>query len=50
MLNGKCCSIWDYLVQLTADKQVTVVITTHYIEEAKQADVVSVTSALNSCL
>jgi ABC-type multidrug transport system ATPase subunit len=36
----KCCSIWDYLVQLTADKQVTVLITTHYIEEAKQADVV----------
>lgn len=33
-------SIWDYLVQLTADKQVTVVITTHYIEEAKQADVI----------
>lgn len=33
-------SIWDYLVQLTANHQVTVIITTHYIEEAKQADVI----------
>jgi ABC-type multidrug transport system ATPase subunit len=47
-MNGNCYSIWDYLVQLTADKQVTVIITTHYIEEAKQADVVSVDSALKS--
>ena len=37
----KCCSIWDYLVQLTSDNKVTVLITTHYIEEAKQAGVVS---------
>lgn len=37
----ECCSIWDYLVQLTGNHQTTVIITTHYIEEAKQADVVS---------
>jgi hypothetical protein len=38
---GECCSIWHYLVQLTANHQVSVIITTHYIEEAKGADVVS---------
>ncbi|XP_069695763.1 ABC transporter G family member 20-like [Periplaneta americana] len=32
--------IWDYLVELTADKEVTVIITTHYIEEAKQANII----------
>ncbi|KDR16091.1 ABC transporter G family member 20-like [Zootermopsis nevadensis] len=33
-------SIWKHLVQLTADNKVTVIITTHYIEEAKQADMI----------
>ncbi|CAK9808490.1 ABC transporter G family member 20 [Anthophora quadrimaculata] len=31
-------NIWNYLVKLTHEDGVTVIITTHYIEEAKQAD------------
>ncbi|CAK9795740.1 ABC transporter G family member 23 [Anthophora plagiata] len=31
-------NIWNYLVKLTHEEGVTVIITTHYIEEAKQAD------------
>ncbi|KOC58957.1 ABC transporter G family member 23 [Habropoda laboriosa] len=31
-------SIWNYLVKITQEEGVTVVITTHYIEEARQAD------------
>ena len=31
-------NIWNHLVKLTKEEEVTVVITTHYIEEAKQAD------------
>ncbi|KAG7190251.1 hypothetical protein KM043_006370 [Ampulex compressa] len=30
-------NIWNYLVKITEEDQVTVIITTHYIEEAKQA-------------
>ncbi|KAE8751826.1 ABC-transporter, subfamily H member 01 [Frankliniella occidentalis] len=30
-------AIWDYLVKITRDDHKTVIITTHYIEEAKQA-------------
>jgi ABC-type multidrug transport system ATPase subunit len=29
--------IWDYLVELTVEKKVTVLLSTHYIEEAKQS-------------
>ena len=35
-------SIWDYLVHLSRDKGVTVIITTHYIEETVKADMVSI--------
>jgi ABC-type multidrug transport system ATPase subunit len=34
-------SIWDHLVQQSVDHGRTVIITTHYIEEARQADAVS---------
>ncbi|XP_068084835.1 ABC transporter G family member 20 [Anabrus simplex] len=30
-------SIWEYLIRITSDKRVTVIVTTHYIEEAMQA-------------
>lgn len=33
-------NIWDHLVELTSKEGMTVIITTHYIEEAKQANVV----------
>ncbi|XP_067007199.2 ABC transporter G family member 23 [Anabrus simplex] len=33
-------SIWDYLVELTAARKVTVIITTHYIEEAREAHMI----------
>lgn len=35
-------SIWNHLVQITKDGNKTVIITTHYIEEARQAHAVSV--------
>ncbi|XP_017878131.1 ABC transporter G family member 20-like [Ceratina calcarata] len=31
-------NIWNYLVKITREEDITVIITTHYIEEAKQAD------------
>ena len=34
-------SIWNHLVQITKDGNKTVIITTHYIEEARQAHAVS---------
>lgn len=34
------CSIWNHLVRLSTDYGRTVIITTHYIEEARQADTV----------
>ncbi|KAG8226598.1 hypothetical protein J437_LFUL007290 [Ladona fulva] len=34
-------SIWDYLIDITSKGNRTVIITTHYIEEARQADYVS---------
>lgn len=34
--------IWDHLKDIVSTKQITVIITTHYIEETKQADTVSV--------
>lgn len=36
-------SIWNYLVKITQEDGVTVIITTHYIEEAKQASTVNIT-------
>lgn len=33
-------SIWQHLVTLTETEKITVIITTHYIEEARQANVV----------
>ena len=35
------CSIWNHLVRLSTDHGRTVIITTHYIEEARQASTVS---------
>ena len=34
-------NIWDYLVKITEEEKKTIIITTHYIEEAKQAHTVS---------
>lgn len=34
-------SIWNHLIQITKDGNKTVIITTHYIEEARQAHTVS---------
>uniref|UniRef100_T1J7I3 ABC transporter domain-containing protein n=1 Tax=Strigamia maritima TaxID=126957 RepID=T1J7I3_STRMM len=31
-------SIWNYLVKISLDENVTIIITTHYIEEARQAN------------
>lgn len=33
-------SIWNHLIQITKDGNKTVIITTHYIEEARQAHAV----------
>ncbi len=35
-----CDSIWRHLVTLTQTEKITVIITTHYIEEARQANMV----------
>jgi ABC-type multidrug transport system ATPase subunit len=35
-----CDRIWGHLLELVSTKQTTIVITTHYIEEARQAHVV----------
>lgn len=34
-------TIWDYLLKLVSEQNKTIIITTHYIEEAKQAHMVS---------
>ena len=34
-------SVWQYIGELTVAKQCTVVITTHYIDEARRANIVS---------
>ncbi len=34
--------IWEHLVELVSTGRTTIVITTHYIEEARQANYVSV--------
>lgn len=33
-------SIWDHLVQITKDGNKTIIITTHYIEETRQAGII----------
>uniref|UniRef100_A0A1Y1KV25 ABC transporter domain-containing protein n=3 Tax=Photinus pyralis TaxID=7054 RepID=A0A1Y1KV25_PHOPY len=33
-------SIWTYLLELTTNKSVTIILTTHYIDEAHRADVI----------
>lgn len=38
-------SIWDHLVEITNTSKKTIIITTHYIEETRQAHIVSVLSA-----
>ena len=38
-------SIWQHLVTLTQTEKITVIITTHYIEEARQANVVGLMRA-----
>lgn len=35
-------SIWNHLIQITKDGNKTVIITTHYIEEARQAHAVCI--------
>ena len=35
------CSVWQYIGELTVAKQCTVIITTHYIDEARRANTVS---------
>ena len=34
------CSVWQYIGELTAAKECTIIITTHYIDEARRADTV----------
>lgn len=41
-------SIWNHLVQITKDGNKTVIITTHYIEEARQAHTVKKSKILNN--
>ena len=38
-------NIWNYLVQITTNTKTSVIITTHYIEEARQANIVILISA-----
>ncbi|BES98284.1 ATP-Hypothetical protein cassette sub-family A ABC1 member [Nesidiocoris tenuis] len=35
-----CNTIWEYLVKLAHDQRITIVITTHYIEEARQSNTI----------
>lgn len=37
-------SIWDHLVKISKDGSTTVIITTHYIDETRQAHMVSIPS------
>lgn len=34
--------IWNYLVEITQEHRIAVIITTHYIDEAKQANKVNI--------
>lgn len=42
-------SIWDHLVEITNTMKKTVIITTHYIEETRQAHVVRIIHNLFIC-
>lgn len=42
-------SIWNHLVHITKAGQKTVIITTHYIEEARQAHTVCICKACSYC-
>ena len=33
-------SVWQYITELTVAKECTIIITTHYIDEARRADTV----------
>ncbi|MBI4672271.1 MAG: ATP-binding cassette domain-containing protein [Chloroflexi bacterium] len=35
-------SLWDYLTRVRAEKETTIFLTTHYLEEAEQADTISI--------
>lgn len=39
--DGFHSSIWDHMVEITKERNTTVIITTHYIDETKQASLVS---------
>ena len=38
--SSRLCSIWSHLTRLANEQGKTVIITTHYIEEARQANIV----------
>ena len=35
-------TLWDYITRVRAEKETTVFLTTHYLEEAEQADTISI--------
>ena len=39
-------SIWNHLIRLSTEQKKTILITTHYIEEARQANTVSIKRTL----
>lgn len=43
-----CCSIWEHLLELARTSRITIVITTHYIEEARQAHTVRIKHDVDS--
>jgi len=40
-------SIWEYLIDLSKTKKTTIIITTHYIDETRQANMVRVRYAIS---
>jgi hypothetical protein len=40
-------SIWEYLIDLSKTKKTTIIITTHYIDETRQAHMVSIGYAVS---
>ena len=43
-------SVWQYIGELTVAKQCTVVMTTHYIDEARRANTVSQDMSVIHCI
>jgi ABC-type multidrug transport system ATPase subunit len=41
MKHVSVCRIWEHLVDIARDHNTTIIITTHYIEEARQANMVT---------